>query len=179
MIAQTAWTLDNKKFRGDLKLQRNTNVLLDTKVAVDFQPFTHLKFSVHFTKSEYQELEIRWNNFANGEGKLSVEGEGFLKMKVNVRMAADPNTEVKKSFTFLKKDYFTNVDSNGFECKYLDYEDLYSMFSKVQNFLRLNFQFKIATFQFDYIIIFKIKVSFSFLGVQSDVKCFHINFFPF
>ena len=103
MIAQTAWTLDNKKFRGDLKLQRNTNVLLDTKVAVDFQPFTHLKFSVHFTKSEYQELEIRWNNFANGEGKLSVEGEGFLKMNVNVRMAADPNTEVKKSFTFLKR----------------------------------------------------------------------------
>ena len=103
MIAQTAWTLDNKKFRGDLKLQRNTNVLLDTKVAVDFQPFTHLKFSVHFTKSEYQELEIRWNNFANGEGKLSVEGEGFLKMKVNVRMAADPNTEVKRSFTWLER----------------------------------------------------------------------------
>merc|ERR1712142_387837 len=72
MLVQTEWNLDNKKFTGDLKLQRNDQVLLDTNVAVDFNPFTHFKFVVHFTKSEFQELELVWNNFANGKGKLIV-----------------------------------------------------------------------------------------------------------
>ena len=86
--AQTKWTLNDKKFTGELQMKRNADVLLDTKLAVDFKPFTHFKFVVNIPTVGVQELEISYNNFANSEGIVTVEAKGIVVLKFTGKLAA-------------------------------------------------------------------------------------------
>jgi len=77
-----------KKFTGELQMKRNADVLLDTKLAVDFKPFTHFKFVVNIPTVGVQELEISYNNFANSEGIVTVEAKGIIVLKFTGKLAA-------------------------------------------------------------------------------------------
>ena len=86
--AQTKWTLTDKKFTGELQMKRNADILLDTKLAVEFKPFTHFKFVVNIPTVGVQELEISYNNFANSEGIVTVEAKGIVVLKFTGKLAA-------------------------------------------------------------------------------------------